>query len=229
MDGNERTEGRSSAGGQSPSAGQPSAATQDPSAAPHQSPAPGEDDYLRTYTPEQVAQVVKDRHSKLDKTIAQLTRERDILKTSHDALSTQFADLQRRIDEADEAKYKDDPDGLDIYQRRKKLLSEQAAVKAEREALAKEKQDNAARLQKAAAAEWEAVVAEVASAVKGDANKLEAKAAEYGVTDGEKLRGLAGDLWPSGVKADSGQTSGGGTDINKLSPREQIARGLKGK
>ncbi len=210
MDGTEETAGRSSVEGKS------STATKDPSTT------------TQTYTQEQVEKLVNERHSKLDKTIAQLTKERDSFKASHDSLSAQFADLQRRIDEVDEAKYKDDPDQLDIFQRRKKLLAEQAALKAERDALAKEKQDNAERLAKAAEVEWDGTVLEIATAAKGDAAKLKEKAAQYGITDAGKLRGLASDLWPAGITPDSGQTSGGSTGLPAdASSRDRIAKGLK--
>jgi uncharacterized protein involved in exopolysaccharide biosynthesis len=182
-----------------------------------------------TYTKDQVERLVGEQHARLDGAIAQITKERDALKAAHQTVASQLVELQRRIDEADVEELKNNPDELDMYQRRKDLREEQTALKAEKDALERDRAAHAERLQKATELEWDAAVGEAAATVKGDAARLKAKAAQYGITDPEKLRGLAADLWPSGVHADSGQTNGGGTDLNKLPAREQIARGLLAK
>jgi chromosome segregation ATPase len=80
----------------------------------------------QSYTRDQVDKLLNERYSKLDKTIADLTKERDGLKTSHESLSQRLADVERRREEEEEAKVKDDPDQFDIYRRRRKLKADQA-------------------------------------------------------------------------------------------------------
>ena len=113
------------------------------------------------------------------------------------------------------------------------LTAERDALRSSREALAAE----LAGAQRAAReAEWRQLIVTAAAGVKGDAEpgvraaKLKAKAEEYGITDGEKLKTLAADLWPQpGVQPDSGRTEGGGQNWRTLPIDQRIALGLKKK
>ena len=50
----------------------------------------------QTYTQDQVNRLLSERHSKLDKQISDITKERDSLKSSHDALSHRISEMERR-------------------------------------------------------------------------------------------------------------------------------------
>jgi hypothetical protein len=180
-----------------------------------------------TYTEEQV----NERHSKLDRTIARLTRERDALKSGHESISSQLAELQMRIDGEDEAKYKDRPDELDILQKRKKLREAQMKFESEVKELEAEKASWSERLKEFEAEQFNLTVFEMAEGVGGDATRLRTVAQKYGITDRDKLKDLASDLWPKSPievpPVDSGGTAGGGADWSKKSPEEKIAEGLR--
>jgi vacuolar-type H+-ATPase subunit I/STV1 len=168
----------------------------------------------QTYTQDQLDKLISERHSKLDKSLAALTKERDTLKSSHESLSAEFAELQRRIEEEEEARYKDDPQELDVYQRRKKVREAEAAHKKRQSDLDARETALKDREAKAAQVEWEGLIFEVATAAKGNAETLRKRAADLGITDPEKLKTLAVTLWPqTGDKPDSGKSEGGGGEL----------------
>ncbi len=182
----------------------------------------------RTYTQDQLDTLIRERHSKLDTEIATLKKERDGLKSSHDSLSQRLADVERRSEEEEETRVKDNPEEHDLFTRRKKLKeleltqNQRKADLDAREATLKEREA------KQAEADWTATVSGIASAAKGSAEVLKAKAAELGVSDPEKLRTLALTLWPqSGPVHDSGHNEGGGPDLSQMSPRQKILKGMQ--
>jgi hypothetical protein len=182
----------------------------------------------RTYSQEEFDRMLNERHSKLDKQINDLTKERDNLKSSHDTISTQVSELQKRIDENDEAKIKDNPDLLSIHQQRKKLREDQDNFRKQRQDIDSREAGLAEREKTVQAAEWDGLVLNTANAAKGDAAVLKTKAAELGITDKDKLNALAVTLWPrKSEPPDSGNTDGSGIDWSKKSPEEKIAEGLR--
>jgi chromosome segregation ATPase len=212
----------------------------------------------RTYTQIEVDQLVKERHSKLDSQIATLTKEKETLAKEKETLAKERDSFKSQAEEAtqkaeqattarEEAEKEldtavaGDASQEEILKLRRELRStiaaEKAAIKKERESLAREKethgkewQTQAERIKKAEQAEWDGIVFEAAKAVGGDAAKLKEKAAEFEITDPEKLKKLANTLWPMPVvKPDSGRTAGGGGDLNKMSGKDLLIKGFSKK
>lgn len=81
----------------------------------------------KTFTKSEVDKMLDEKHSKLDKTIAQLTSERDTLKKDLESNKSRLDALEREQNESRLAEARNDPEALRIYQR------EQTLVKRERQ------------------------------------------------------------------------------------------------
>jgi hypothetical protein len=218
-------------------------ATQDALKAPDASGATGErpSDAPETITRAEHNRILADSQSKKDKTIAQLTKERDTFKAKTEEYSARADRATAEREEAEKAlddAVRDNPDQEEILKLKRELRStiaaEKAALKKERDAFAQEKEahgseweTHAAEIEESKQNKWDKVVSDTAQAVGGDAAKLKATALEFGVTEPDKLKKLANTLWPVPVvKADSGRTLGGGLNLDGASPREKIKAGL---
>jgi len=181
---------------------------------------------VKTYTEAEVAA----RHSKLDKMIAQLTRERDVLKQDSEATKQQFADIQRRIDEQEEEQARGDPDSLKLYQRQKKLRDLESQLKTQQRQIELERQQFTDKIRRADELEAENLVISAAMEHHVDIGELKVKVQKFNLTTEEQIAEMAAILASSGrklpPKGDSGR-SVGGTDFDSMSPREKIEAGLK--
>jgi len=179
------------------------------------------DQTVKTYTEEEV----RERHSKLDKTIAQLTKERDALKQDSEATKQQLAELQKRIDEIEEAKVEGDPDSLKLYRRQKELRDLESQLKEQQRQLELEREANAEKLRKADELEAENMIISKALEHHVDIGELKAKAQKFNLTTEEQIAELAVTLASSGKKlppkGDSG-LSVGGTDLDNMSGSELL-------
>ena len=137
----------------------------------------------QSYTRDQVDKLLNEGHSKLDKTIADLTKERDGLKTSHESLSQRLAEIERRREEEEEARVKDDPDELDLYTRRKKAKETELAHQQRQADLDARENTLKEREARQAERDWAGTVAGVAAAARGDAETLKTKAAALGISE----------------------------------------------
>lgn len=174
-----------------------------------------------TITPELQAHIdslLRERHSKLDKelaardkTIAQITKERDTFKTrlseaetATEAASATVKDLEKDLeaavdgnaDQSEILKLKRELRGA-ISAKEAALKKERLAFEEERQSHAKEWESKADKIKKADEAEWDGIVAESAKAVEGDAKALKDAAAELGISTKEQLQTLAKRLYPT--------------------------------
>ncbi len=156
---------------------------------------------------------VKQRHSKLDKTIAQLTRELTEARQSGETTASDLKAMQKQLDDAEVARIGDDPEKVSVYQLRRTGQEERSKAAAEKR--------EAARLMAEAKAEREAMAADKAEIAIGKLAikyKLPDKTLrDLGITDIEALEKVAVTLAanmavkakPEGFNLDSGLSSGG--------------------
>jgi len=175
----------------------------------------------KTYTEAEVAQ----RHSKLDKTIATLTKERDLLKQSSDEMKQQLEELQRRIDEQEEEQAKSNPDSLKIYQKQKELREMEARLKEQQRQLELEREQNAEKLRLADELHAENMVISKALEYHVDIGELKEKAKKFNLSTEEQISELAATLAGASKKpipkGDSGRGVGG-TDLDNMSASELL-------
>jgi Skp family chaperone for outer membrane proteins len=135
----------------------------------------------------------------------------------------------RRQAEAEEEKFRNDPDGLaklrkdrELKERERRLNDQESLTKAEKEELAQLRQERA--------------VSKIAKEKGVDADLLMTKSADLGLTDAERISKLADTLaalpkeptppaeapkTPT-LHVDSGRSNGGGKDFSKMSGEEKI-------
>ena len=175
----------------------------------------------KTYTEAEVAQ----RHSKLDRTIADLTKERDVLKQDYQTTNEKLVELQRRIDEQEEEKAKDSPDSLKIYQKQKSLRDLEAQLKEQQRKIEQEKRDNADKLQYADEAKAENILISKALEYHVDIGELKEKVQTFNLTAEEQIAEMAAILAGGAKKVlpkgDSGR-SVGGTDLDNMTASELL-------
>jgi len=149
------------------------------------------------------------------------------LKEKDDAIG----DLQRRIDEIDNEKYRDDPDGLSHLQEKRKLNQEKSELKKQRQEIEDEKAANADKLKRADELEVEITVWKAAQAHTIDADALKAKCQKFNLTTEDQIEEMAQTLAGTGsstdpdakktLKADSNRSSGGG-NLDGLSSKQLL-------
>ena len=178
---------------------------------------------IKTYTEAEVAA----RHGKLDKMIAQLTKERDALKQDSETMKQTVAELQRRIDESEEEEAKSTPDSLRNYQKGKQLRDLEARLKEQQRQIELKEQLNADKLQKADELEAENLIISKALEHHVDIGELKTKIQKFNLTTEEQIAEMASTLAEKKLppKGDSG-LSVGGTALDNLSPREKIEMGI---
>lgn len=196
----------------------------------------------KTYTEEELNK----RHAKLDKTIAQLTKERDGLKQDLGSTNGRLDELQRRIDEAEAEGARDNPELLNLYQERKKLRDEKAQLQSDRKKLEEERASHEEELTIARETRREIEIWDIAKAHGVDANTLKEKCQKFNLTSNEQVEEMAqtlsgskpqeGDAPKQPLKADSNVGSGGAqsfTDVrfdkDAPSASEMIRKGLNKK
>jgi len=168
----------------------------------------------KTYTEAQVAQ----RHSKLDKMISQLTRERDTLKEVNKATQQQLADIQKRKDEQEEEEARSNPDSLEIYKKKRALRDLESQLNERQKQFETEKQLTADKLKRFDELEAENVIISKALLHHVDIGELKTKVQKFNLTTDEQIAEMASTLASSSKKlppkGDSGLSVGGGTDDN---------------
>jgi myosin heavy subunit len=160
----------------------------------------------------------------------------DALSKALKGKDDQITELTRRIDEIDNEKYRDDPEGLKTMQEKRNLRQERAQLESDRQALETEKEAHAERLQKADEQEVEMRI--ITSAVNHhlDIETLKEKCKRLGLTTEEAIEEIAETIGtakppetpPGGnppLHVDSGKGLGGSTtltaeQIDKMSPEE---------
>lgn len=175
----------------------------------------------RTYTEAEV----RERHSKLDRTISQLTREKDTYKQDLETTNGRLDELQRRIDEADEEKIRDNPELADLLRQKKALQSDKAKIQADRRELERQRLEHEADIKLAKESLSERMTDRIAGEHKIDAVKLRESCTKFGLTTEEQVADMAKMLssgkttQTTSLKTDSNMGSGSPTNIKSLKER----------
>jgi len=166
---------------------------------------------------------VRERHSKLDKAISSLTKERDELRQGLDAARTEMTEIQKRIDEAEQERLKGDPNALTAYQIRKRAEErERVAATKERE-LSRKEAELKAKEESYTKIEREVKVSEIAKKYSLDTATLE----DLGIDNLEALEKVASKI--AGVKTptpDSGLSTGGAGAIVTMTRAEYAKKSV---
>jgi len=181
---------------------------------------------VKTYTETEVAE----RHGKLDRTIAQLTKERDTLKQESEATRQQLADIQRRIDETAEEEARGSPESLRLYQGQKELRTGREQLKEERRQFEEQRQLDADKLVRLAELEAKDMIVMKAVEHHVDIGQLEERVKKFNLSTEEQIAEMASILATTGKKVPPKGDSGlsvGGTDLNNMSASDLIKYGVR--
>jgi len=185
----------------------------------------------KTFTEEEVKKMVSERHSTLDRQIADLTKQ---LTDAKSQLST----YQKEKEDAELEKVKDDPEKLSAYQLRKQARELTEIKKGLEERLAQLESELEEERKLSAPLKIAPLVKEVAEEFEGlDPDKLAKLVVIAKVTSKEDIRAIAETIGTlkepeeSGKKEDfkpfSGKGIGGGIDISKMTSSQLIQMGLE--
>ena len=188
----------------------------------------------KTFTEEQTQKMVSDALSKQGRDIKTITTERDSFKQELETRKSDVDELQKRIDELEEASVEGDPD------RKAELLNKRKAETLLRDARAK--LDEAVKKEAQVKADVEAIsqtklevsVWQIAAKHGVDPVQLKEKVerfkveSEEGIEEVAQMLGTKGEPKP-GLKVDSGKTIGGGEDLSGMSSRQAFGSYLKDK
>lgn len=182
-----------------------------------------------TFTKAQLDKAVSDALAKAGRT----NKDFELREARIKEMESRISDFERRQAEAEEEKYRNDPDGLaklrkerELRERERRLNEQESLTKAEKEELAQLRQERA--------------VSKIAKEKGVDADQLLTKSADLGLTDAERISKLADtlaalpkDTTPPPetpktppLKVDSNRGSGGNGNLDDLSPDEKIRMGL---
>lgn len=150
----------------------------------------------------------------------------------------EISELTRRIDEIDDEKYRDDPDGKRAREKEKALRDKEKAIAAREKMVEAEKEANADKLKRLNELETENVIIRAAVANHLDINTLTAKCKKLGLATEEQIQEMAETLASTRppqtptLDADSNRSSGGDGQVTpewaeKASMDEYIARRKK--
>ena len=198
-----------------------------------------------TYTEADITKAISDALAKQGrehkKALDSVTAEKDTFKAQFGAKESELTDiaeerksLQSQIDEL----ASDDPDKFNITRKDRELRERETTLKATAQAMETEKQAWGDTVKMAKDTLRETAIWEISGSYEGgDPVKLKELCVKFDINSEEKIREVADTLWAPKVekpqapviKADSGVTSGGGTDWRSLPPQQQIAYGLKQK
>jgi len=185
----------------------------------------------KTFTEEEVKKMVSERHSTLDRQIADLTKQLTDAKS-------QLSAYQKEKEDAELEKVKDDPEKLSVYQLRKQARELTEIKKGLEERLAQLESELEEERKLSAPLKIAPLVKEVAEEFEGlDPDKLAKLVVIAKVTSKEDIRAIAETIGTlkepeeSGKKEDfkpfSGKGIGGGIDISKMTSSQLIQMGLE--
>jgi len=190
-------------------------------------PETGPSTTAKVYSEAEVEELVKQRHSKLDKRIAELEKQGSELESARQRAKEaedRAAQVQKQIEARELEGIKDDPELVKLYQRRKELDDKAKTLDArERELSRKELQIKT---------ESEAIAKTLRqSTISGIATKygVEVKVLEeLGIDDADRLEKVAKIIGkpkaqPETVKPDSGLSVGGGHPTNEQLDKMSMA------
>ena len=187
-----------------------------------------------TYTREQVQKLLSDSRAEQGRKhkaeLDLIIRERESFKVKAEGNISELESNKAEVEKL-QAKFdnlaSDDPEKFDV-------AKELKAVREERRQLQAEKRTHGERIKKAERFETEILIQGIAEGYENaDAGRLTELCSTLDITTEERIRKVADTLWsPKGqepsmpefppMKADSGKTSGGSTNLGSLPPRERV-------
>lgn len=163
---------------------------------------------------------------------SQLANNQTLIKSNQDAQDK----LQKQIDDLSA----DDPDKQKFVKKLRDLESQEQKLKDDRAVLENDKTQHADTVKLASDTLREIAIWEIAADYEGgDPAKLKDLCDTFGANDKEQITKIAKTLWTPIAKApppepgvppvtaDNGETRGGGTNLEDMSPTELIKLGLK--
>jgi len=192
----------------------------------------------RTFTEEEVNRLVSERHSTLDRKIADLTKQLTTFQKRAEDAESQLGTYKKEKEEAEIEKIKDDPEKLSAYQLRKQARELAEAKKGLEEQLAQLQSELEEERKLSAPLKVAPVIAEVAKEFEGiDMDKLTKLVTIAKATTKEDIKVIAETI---GTKKEedksddkpefkpfTGANRGGGVDTSKLKPEEKFKLGLE--
>jgi len=139
---------------------------------------------------------------------------------------SEIAELTRRVDEIDDEKYRDDPDGKRAREKEKALRDKEKALSQRERLMEAERETNADKLKRLSELEAENHIIRTAVANHLDINTLTEKCKRFGLTTEEQIQEMAETLAsakPVGnlpLNADSNTSAGGGSGLEGLSRKK---------
>lgn len=175
-------------------------------------------------------------------------RERKEMEVERDSVKAQLkvknTELEEIVAEREKLKTEiddltsDDPKKFDIIKRDTDLRERERKLKTDTTSLEADKQAHGEEVKLAKDTLREVFIWETATKYEGgDPVKLKELCETFGATTAEQIVKVAEALWPKKdkelgtppLKPFSGRTSGGGIDVDSLSPREKIDEGIRQK
>jgi len=192
----------------------------------------------RTYTEEEVKKMLGERHSTLDRQIADLNKQLTTLQKKAENAESELGKHRKEKEDAELEKVKDDPEKLSAYQLRKQVKELTEIKKGLEERMAQLESELEEERKLSAPLKIAPLVKEVAEEFEGlDPDKLAKLVVIAKVTSKEDIRAIAETIGTlkepeeSGKKEDfkpfSGKGIGGGIDISKMTSSQLIQMGLE--
>lgn len=184
----------------------------------------------QTLTVEEFQKRLSDEKAKMGRELKAAQEQAKAYKASMEKLEQelqsnqqQLAEIQARIDEAEESAARDNPDRLNLLQQRRLLQKEKAELKAEKAKLEKERAELSSEIALAKETKAEITIWNIAKESGVDANELKTRCQKLGLTNVEQIKEMASFMKSIGSnekrtpipKADSGQTRGAAIDALK--------------
>ena len=194
-----------------------------------------------TYTREQVQKLLSDSRAEQGRKhkaeLDLIIRERESFKVKAEGNISELESNKAEVEKL-QAKFDNlasgDPEKFDVAKELKAVREERRQLQAEKRTLELEKQTHGERIKKAERFETEILIQGIAEGYENaDAGRLTELCSTLDITTEERIRKVADTLWsPKGqepsmpefppMKADSGKTSGGSTNLGSLPPRERV-------
>uniref|UniRef100_A0A6M3J691 Scaffolding protein n=1 Tax=viral metagenome TaxID=1070528 RepID=A0A6M3J691_9ZZZZ len=182
----------------------------------------------KTYTEVEVQKMVSDRLAQTGREAKSLEQREAVIRQREEDYQRKQTDEQRRKDEEEYEKARDNPELLNTFQGKKQLREEREALAKERNQIEQDKLAHQVEIESAREIHREVEIWDIAQKYGADPVTLKELNLDIKQTElvAQKIGTKKSETTPK-VKHDSGMTIGGGNDLDSLSPREKIERGLE--
>lgn len=165
----------------------------------------------QTYTPEQVAKLLSDTKAASGRELTKVRQEAQGYKQQLDQHTTELGELQKQLDEAEDARLKDEPEGVDILKLKREVRDAQRKIALDRQQLDSDWLSKVGEVETAKQQKRDLAILRVAAAKKVDVASLVAlldeNCSEGQIEERADILAAASAETPTHV--DSGATTGG--------------------